>query len=566
MTHDGLVEASGITVSVVVLVLAVLLLASLRRVPRGPRWVVVLACLLLYAVVVVPGAATLWFVAFPLLVGVYPDGVMTPRWLWVPVGMLAVAAFGELVTAGMWSESPWWGLVVNSQLLLLLTQVHRYRRRSSTQERESVRWVILGTLLTIASFAATQAAFGSIGEGSTGSVVAAQLAVLPLLVGVAVGVLAPRALDVDEFLRATVVSLGTITALTVVVRSLPAPDWVRLVVVAVIAAPVALTMTRVGDWLLYRGRPDPDRAVTRMLAALNTRTGKQETPRTVLTAFTDALYLDQGRISGSWFEPAALGPDTSTASGGEPFPVEYRGEVLAVLELPPRRGESTLTRRDRRVVDRLIAQAAPALDAARTVGALRESRARTVAAREEERRRIRRELHDDLGPTLSGIALSAAALAARTKDPDAAELHRELRLAVEQSRELAYGLRPPVLDDHGLVAALHDRVGGPDVHIDAPEHLDLPASVDLAALRIIGEAVTNARKHGAAPIGIRLRLRHGMLRLLVSDAGPGLPPDVRAGIGMMSISERTDEVGGTARYDRSAKGCHLVVDLPLEVS
>ena len=152
MTHDGLVEASGITVSVVVLVLAVLLLASLRRMPRGPRWVVVLACLLLYAVVVVPGAATLWFVAFPLLVGVYPDGVMTPRWLWVPVGMLAVAAFGDLVTAGMWSESPWWGLVVNSQLLLLLAQVHRYRRRSSTQERESVRWVILGTLLTMASF------------------------------------------------------------------------------------------------------------------------------------------------------------------------------------------------------------------------------------------------------------------------------------------------------------------------------------------------------------------------------------------------------------------------------
>ena len=566
MTHDWLVRTSEIAVTVVVLVLTVLLLASLRRMPRGPRWVVVLACLLLYAAIVVPGAAALWFVAFPLLAGVYPDGVMTPRWLWAPVALLAVTAFGDLVTAGMWSESPWWGLVVNSQLLLLLTQVHRYRRRSSTQERESVRWVILGTLLTMASFAATQAAFGSIGEGSTGSVVAAQLAGLPLLVGVAVGVLAPRALDVDEFLRATVVSLGTITALTVVVRSLPAPDWVRLVVVAVIAAPVALTMTRVGDWLLYRGRPDPDRAVTRMLAALNTRTGQQETPRTVLTAFTDALYLDQGRISGSWFEPAALGPDTSTASGGEPFPVEYRGEVLAVLELPPRRGESTLTRRDRRVVDRLIAQAAPALDAARTVGALRESRARTVAAREEERRRIRRELHDDLGPTLSGIALSAAALAARTKDPDAAELHRELRLAVEQSRELAYGLRPPVLDDHGLVAALHDRVGGPDVHIDAPEHLDLPASVDLAALRIIGEAVTNARKHGAAPIGIRLRLRDGMLRLLVSDAGPGLPPDVRAGIGMMSISERTDEVGGTARYDRSTKGCHLVVDLPLEVS
>lgn len=566
MTDDGLVRTSEIVTTAVVLVLAVLLLGSLRRRPHGPRWLVVFACLLLYAAIVVPGAAALWFAAFPLLAGVYPDGVMTPRWLWLPVAALAVAAVGDLVTAGAWSESPWWALVVTSQLLLLLAQVHRYRRRSSTGERAAVRWVILGTLLTVASYAATQAAYGAIGQGSTGSVVAAQLAVLPLLVAVAVGVFAPRALDVDEFLRATVVSLGTVAALAAVMLALPAPAWVRLVIVAVIAAPVAIGMLHVGDWLLYRGRPDPERAVTRMLAALNTPTGQHDTPSTVLQAFTRALFLDRGRISGSWFQTVVVGPDTSTASDSESFLVDYRGEVLAVVELTPRRGESTLTRRDRRVVDGLLAQAAPALDAARTVVALRESRARTVAAREEERRRIRRELHDDLGPTLSGIALSAAALATRTGDPEACQLHQELRMAVEQSRELAYGLRPPVLDDHGLVAALHDRVGGPDVRIDAPDDLDLPASVDLAALRIIQEAVTNARKHGAAPIGIRLRLEHGHLRLRVSDAGPGLPPDVRAGIGMMSITERTDEIGGTARYDRAANGCHLLVNLPLEVS
>ena len=80
------------------------------------------------------------------------------------------------------------------------------------------------------------------------------------------------------------------------------------------------------------------------------------------------------------------------------------------------------------------------------------------------------------------------------------------------------------------------------------------------------EAVTTARKHGAAPVLIRLRLDDGHLRLTVSDAGPGLPTDVRAGIGMLSITERTDEVGGTARYDRAASGCHLLVDLPLAVS
>ena len=566
MTHDGLVRTSEIATTAVLLVLAVLLVGSLRRMPRSRRWLVVLACLLLYAVIIVPGAAVLWFAAFPLLVGVYPDGVMTPRWLWLPVAALTVAAVGDLATGGTWSETPWWVLVGPGGLMLILAQVHRYRRRSSTEERAAVRWVILGTLLTVASDAATQAAYGSIGEGSTGSVVAAQLAVLPLLVAVGVGVLAPRALDVDEFLRATVVVLGTVAALAAVMLALAAPAWVRLVVVAVVAAPVALGMLYVGDWLVYRGRPDPDRAVAGMLSALNTPTGQHDTPSTVLRAFTGALFLDRGRISGSWFEPVGLGTDASTASDAQSFPVEYRGEVLAVLELPPRRGESTLTRRDRRVVDGLLAQAAPALDSARTVVALRESRARTVAAREEERRRIRRELHDDLGPTLSGIALSAAALATRTGDLEASQLHRELRMAVEQSRELAYGLRPPVLDDHGLVAALHDRVGGPDVRIDAPDDLDLPASVDLAALRIIQEAVTNARKHGAAPVDIRLRLDDGHLRLRVSDAGPGLPPDVRAGIGMMSINERTDEVGGTARYDRAAIGCHLLVDLPLDVS
>ncbi|MCB0909916.1 MAG: hypothetical protein KDB63_22700, partial [Nocardioidaceae bacterium] len=288
MTHDALVRTGEIAVIAVVLVLAVLLLGSLRRMPRGPRWLVVFACLLLYAAIVLPGAAALWFAAFPLLAGVYPDGVMTPRWLWPPVGALAVAVVGDLVTAGAWSESPWWALVVNGQLVLLLAQVYRYRRRSSTVERAAVRWVILGTLLTMASFAATQAAYGSIGEGSTGSVVAAQLAVLPLLVAVAVGVLAPRALDVDEFLRATVVSLGTVAALAAVMLSLQAPAWVRLVTVAVVAAPVALGMLHVADWLLYRGRPDPDRAVTRMLSALNTPNGQHDTPSTVLHAFTGA--------------------------------------------------------------------------------------------------------------------------------------------------------------------------------------------------------------------------------------------------------------------------------------
>ena len=252
------------------------------------------------------------------------------------------------------------------------------------------------------------------------------------------------------------------------------------------------------------------------------------------------------------------------------FPVTYRGEELAILHLSPRRGESGFTARDRRVIAALVGQAAPALHGARTLAELRESRARLVTAREEERRRLRRELHDSLGPALSGLSLSAAALARRTGLPEATELHRDIQDVVHQTRDIAYELRPPVLDDHGLVAAILDgtrRSDRLDVRVTAPEPLVLPAAVDLAALRIVSEAVANTRKHAqASSVAVHLAVLNGRLEVSVSDDGRGLPAAVRPGIGMHSITERAAELGGTARYDRAASGCRLLVTLPLAPS
>jgi signal transduction histidine kinase len=189
---------------------------------------------------------------------------------------------------------------------------------------------------------------------------------------------------------------------------------------------------------------------------------------------------------------------------------------------------------------------------------------------EEERRRLRRELHDSLGPALSGLSLSAAALARQTGLPEATELHRDIQDVVHQTRDIAYELRPPVLDDHGLVVAILDRTAQDDeldVRITAPEPLVLPAAVDLAALRIVVEAVANTRKHaGASSVAVDLAVRNGWLELSVSDDGRGLPKDVRPGIGMHSIAERATELGGAVCYDRAAVGCRLLVTLLLETS
>lgn len=218
---------------------------------------------------------------------------------------------------------------------------------------------------------------------------------------------------------------------------------------------------------------------------------------------------------------------------------------------------------------KIASYAAPALHGARTLAELQESRARLVTTREEERRRLRRELHDSLAPALSGLSLSAAALARRTGLPEASELHLDIQDVVRQTREIAYDLRPPVLDDHGLVAAILDRTAADDglqVRVTGPEPLVLSAAVDLAALRIVTEAVANARKHaGGHQVCVEIAVRDDRLELSVADDGCGLPVDVRPGIGMHSIAERAAELGGTARYDRSAPGCRLNVTLPLQV-
>ena len=202
--------------------------------------------------------------------------------------------------------------------------------------------------------------------------------------------------------------------------------------------------------------------------------------------------------------------------------------------------------------------------------------ARLLLAREEERRRLRRDLHDDLSPTLSGLGLSAAALAKRADGVDRAlaatarDLASDIQDAVEQTREIAYGLRPPILDDRGLVAAIRDRVHGAvadrlRVDVVAPEELlPLPAAVDLAALRIVQEAVANVRHHADASRCIVLIEREpGELRLRIEDDGRGIPPRVRSGIGLTSIRDRARELGGSTTIGSSPDGgASIAVRLP----
>jgi signal transduction histidine kinase len=201
-----------------------------------------------------------------------------------------------------------------------------------------------------------------------------------------------------------------------------------------------------------------------------------------------------------------------------------------------------------------------------------------VATREEERRRLRRDLHDGLGAQLAGLNVQAGTLRRLIPhDPDAAdelvlELREELRGAIADIRRLVYDLRPPALDDLGLVEAMRqlaERYGSKDgplrVVVEAPEDLfDLPAAVEVSAYRISQEALTNVARHARATTCVVRLAVNDNVALEIVDDGVGIPAGRSAGVGLSSMHERAEELGGTCTVEALPEGgTRVLARLPL---
>ncbi len=298
------------------------------------------------------------------------------------------------------------------------------------------------------------------------------------------------------------------------------------------------------------------------------------------------------------------GTDETVAAIGEPgsdsvhLPLVYQGETMGYLLVRPRSGEASLSDTDRRLLADLAKQAGPVVhgvrlmtDLQRMTVELKRSRENLVLAREEDRRRLRRDLHDELAPSLAGLSLAAGTIKSVARsDPTAvvalaAELHTSLRRAVGDIRRLVYDLRPPALDDLGLVAAIRERAAqfstAPDaspaseaalqVTVDSPAALPpLPAALEVAAYRIVQEALMNVVRHARARrCRINIAAVDGpadlrRLELEIVDDGIGISDDPRTGIGLRSMRERAEEVGGTCEVGPVAGGgTRVFVQLPI---
>jgi signal transduction histidine kinase len=259
-------------------------------------------------------------------------------------------------------------------------------------------------------------------------------------------------------------------------------------------------------------------------------------------------------------------------------PLTSSGAQVGDLVVAPRRPTESFNDADRRLLAGLAHHAGAAVHAAGLARQLQQSRERLVTAREEERRRIRRDLHDGLGPALAGVAMQLdAARRLMRRDADAAgqllqRLREQTQAAIADIRRLVYELRPPALDDLGLIGALSQHAAscstadGLQIGIDAGPGLPaLPAAVEVAAYRIATEAVTNVARHaGARTATVTLTASGGMLKVEMADDGHGISPVHRAGVGLTSMRERAEELGGhCALLPRPGGGTVVSARLPL---
>lgn len=245
------------------------------------------------------------------------------------------------------------------------------------------------------------------------------------------------------------------------------------------------------------------------------------------------------------------------------LPITYRDAEVGRLVLPARGVRTRLGRRDEQLLGDLVRQAATAARTSRMAEELQESRERLVVAREEERRRIRRDLHDGLGPALAGVVFRVdSARLLMDKDPEAARGHLaatsdHVREVVADVRRLVHELRPPALDDRGLVGALGQLAESLDlpVDIEASGTHALPAAVEVAAYRIAAESLTNVARHaGATAARVLLLAAPGELLVEVTDDGTGIPASAEAGVGLLSLRERAAELGGTTEVSCPPEG------------
>jgi two-component system, NarL family, sensor kinase len=542
------------------------------------------------------------FLFLVLIAYLLPDGhLANPFWRrWVRVGLVGVVFFvvGAAGDRQGFADShhgarppvPWLpeavsGILGGVGLLLVVllffgsfVAVWRRLRRARGDARLQLLWLVWGALTVPVALMVGWVNYFLLGDGPFFTPALAPVAVaLPVTIGIAI--LRYRLFDIRLVLSRTLTYLLLVVAVVAVYAGLlfltgrlfgnrSVGGLLAVGIVAVAVHPAYLFLRRWSERWVYGLRSDP-RAAIRLMADR----AEAADPNGLIAAVTDAVAVAL-RVNRVWVELADVGPDEANNDFVDAAtlrtPMVHRGEHVGYLAVEVPAGHDFFDR-DLALLADLARYAAILVRSEQLNDELRDSRSRIIAGREEERRRLRRDLHDGLGPTLAATVLKLNAAQSRTdpfeRDSLIAETRDEVREAITEVRRLVDDLRPPAIDEVGLLDAIRQRasslsgvvtfeVTGSDAL--ANRRAPLPAAVEVAAFRIASEAMTNVVRHsGATRCLVSVEL-NGSFQLTVSDNGHGTDRTTSNGVGWISMRDRAAELGGSCTITSQPSGGLIV--------
>lgn len=592
-------EWMGVSVSLVLIAfgsfgISDTLLATFRS-PQTPLFIQIPIVLL----------GLLQWTALGIFLLTFPTGRFAPRWSWLII-LLWIGQFGFYFATNF---AP-----VPANFLLLVVfvtwgstlgmQVYRYVRLYDAAQRQQVKWFLFAFFIGLALEIVGNGVLGGLVaplnapdswfQLLTGTFIAFLFVPIPLGIGVAIFryhlwnidllinrtlVYGALTLSVIGLYMLVVVGLGTLIQVQGnVLLSLLATG-----VIAVLFQPLRLRLQRGVNRLMYGERDDPYAVLTHLGSRLEATLVPEKILPTIVETVAQALKLPYVAIALLPEQPPLTGPGAEVpdivASYGAPTadpvraPLVYQAETVGYLLLAARVGD-TFGKADARLLADLARQAGVAVYAVRLTTHLQHltenlqhTRERLVTTREEERRRLRRDLHDGLGPALASLTFKVDAARNLLRQDSArteillAEVRQQAQEAITDIRRLVYNLRPPALDEFGLLSALREQAAhyqhqGLEVAFEAPPTLPpLPAAVEVAAYRIAQEALTNVARHAQAlHCFLRLAIDAEAVQLTISDDGQGIPAGHRIGVGLHTMHERASELGGSCTITPGPSG------------
>ncbi|HEY6411885.1 MAG TPA: histidine kinase [Ktedonobacteraceae bacterium] len=551
---------------------------------------------------------------------IFPDGRFVPRWTRIVAVVIIVVGlcrfFFTDTSFYQWFSPYAYALFILSLAIGVFAQIYRYFRVSGSIQRQQTKWVVFGITIAVVGSLLAQLVLPLLPLSPislvlvTNTIYYLSLLFLPLTFGIAI--LRYRLWEINILINRTLVyillTLSVVGIYILIVGSLGVVFQTRgnLLIsliatglVAVLFQPLRARLQRNVNRLIYGDRDDPYAVLSRLGQRIEVTLAPEAVLPTIVETVAQALKLPYAAITVKSDEQFIIAASYG-ANGNDLMhvPLIYQAEQVGELLLAPRVPGEAFTAADKRLLNDLAHEVGVAVHAVRLTSDLnrltidlQRSRERLVLAREEERRRLRRDLHDDLAPTLAALALTASNVGDLIPTNPAAaiamtgELQNEIRATVGNIRHLVYELRPPTLDELGLVAAIRERAvqysnlnslnqtdngrnGTPSrlqVKVEAPDSLPpLPAAVEVAAYRIVQEAITNVTRHAQArTCVVRLSLTD-VLQVEVLDDGIGLPVEHKLGVGLLSMRERAAELGGSCVIEKiNETGTRVCARLPV---